>query len=219
MSINSSGRPVLDRATILPDRNRQPGSEDKIVAGIFAAVMERRLPPGTKLPERAVCEAFGVSRARIRRTLLMLAEREIVELRSNRGAFIACPSPNEARDVFEARRTIEATVVRNAVQRITHVKVSALRDHVEMEIAAGTAGNRHEAIRLSGQFHVKLAQFANNPVFVRFVEELVARTSLIIGLFGSPRIFVLFGRRTSRANRSYLETGCRAGHEADDVSP
>ena len=46
----------------------------------------------------------------------------------------------------------------------------------------------YEAIRLSGRFHVKLAEFGGSPVLTRFVEELVARSSLIIGLFGSNRI-------------------------------
>lgn len=163
-------------------------SEQQIVDRIFVAVTEHRLPAGTKLPEIALCEAFAVGRARVRRALLMLAERGIVELHSNRGAFIASPSPEEARDVFQARRAIEPTIVANAVERITDGQVAALVRHVDRELAASRRARRHEAIRLSGQFHVKLAQFAGNAVLTRFLGELVARSSLIIGLFGSPRI-------------------------------
>lgn len=170
------------------DGNRHPASEREIIERIFSAVMGHRLPPGTKLSEIALCETFGASRARIRRALLMLAEREIVKLHSNRGAFVASPSPGEARDVFQARRAVEPTIVHGAVQRIEAAQIAALRAFAGREVAALAQGKMHEAIRLSGQFHVALAEFAGNPVLARFVEKLVARTSLIIGLFGSPGI-------------------------------
>jgi DNA-binding GntR family transcriptional regulator len=39
-------------------------------------------------------------------------------------------------------------------------------------------------IRLSGEFHVRLAAATGNAVVIRIVRELVTRTSLISGLFG-----------------------------------
>jgi len=162
--------------------------EQGIVDRIVSAVMEHRLPPGTKLPERALCDAFGASRARVRRALLMLAGRGVVVLHSNRGAFVARPSPEEARNVFAARAAVEPSIVRSVVTRILDGEVDELRDNVAREAGAATAGRRHEAIRLSGSFHIRLAELGGNPVLTRFVEELVARTSLTIGLFGSPQI-------------------------------
>ena len=83
---------------------------------IHDAVIEQRLPPGTKLSEAALCEAFGVGRAKVRRAS-GVAGREIVELHANRGAFVARPTAQEARDVFDARRTIEPGIVRQAAAR------------------------------------------------------------------------------------------------------
>ncbi len=123
----------------------------------------------------------------MRRGLLVLAQRGIVDLHSNRGAFIASPSPEMARNVFEARRTIEVAVVANAIDRLNPAHVAALRALTLRAAAMRRSENRHEAIRLSGELHVRLAEFAGNPVLLRFVEELVAQTSLIIGLFGSQR--------------------------------
>ena len=54
------------------------------------------------------------------------------------------------------------------------------------EVQAHEAGNRREAIRLSGQFHVALAQVADNAVMLRIVKDLVTRSSLIIGMYGDP---------------------------------
>ena len=169
-----------------PDKDAGQPDEQSIVERIFEAVIDQRLPPGTKLSESALCEAFGVGRMRIRRSLLLLASREIVDLHSNRGAYVSSPTPAQAREVFEARRSIEPNVTRFAVERATDEDIRELRDHLEQEAAAHRDGNRQQAIRLSGQFHVKVARIAGNAIMARMVKELVTRTSLIIGMFGAP---------------------------------
>ena len=164
-------------------------SESAIVEHIYAAVMDQRLPPGTKLSEKALCERFGVSRMRIRRVLLLLAAQEIVKLHSNRGAFVSSPSAQEARHIFQARRAIEPAVMQAVIERISAADIDALLNHVAQENCALVENDRQKSIHLSGHFHVKLAQIGNNPVLTQIIQGLVTRTSLIIGLFGdnSPR--------------------------------
>lgn len=168
-----------------PARRDRGQSEDAIVERIFEAVIEQRLPPGTKLSESALCEAFGVGRMRIRRSLLLLASRDIVDLQSNRGAYVSSPTPEQAREVFEARRSIEPNVARLAVERAAAPDIEALAQHLRQESLAHADGDRRRAIRLSGAFHVKLAEIAGNAIMLRMVKELVTRTSLIIGMFGA----------------------------------
>lgn len=163
-------------------------AEEDIVERIFEAVVEQRLPAGTKLSESALCEAFGVGRMRIRRSLLLLASREVVELQANRGAFVASPSAKQAREVFEARLTLEPTIARLAVERASDADIAQLSAHLKKEHEAHHHESRNEAIRLSGQFHILLAQIAANAVMLRMIKELVTRTSLIIGIFGAPSV-------------------------------
>jgi DNA-binding GntR family transcriptional regulator len=158
--------------------------EQAIVDRITAAVMEQRLPHGTKLTETALCQVFGVGRLRVQRALLLLANQDIVVLYSHRGAFIASPGQDEARDVFEARHAIEPDIVRLAVERATDHDIAGLEEHLRLERIARAEPTRRDAIRLSGEFHVRLAEATRNRVLTRLTRELVARTSLIIGLFG-----------------------------------
>lgn len=160
--------------------------EEDIVDRIYEAVIDQRLPPGTKLSESALCDAFGVGRMRIRRSLLLLASREIVDLQSNRGAYVSSPTPEQAREVFEARCLVEPNVARLAVERARPQDIKDLKRHLDLEGTAHREGNRREVIRLSGLFHVKLAAVAGNASMARMVKELVTRTSLIIGMFGAP---------------------------------
>ena len=160
-------------------------SEEEIVERVFDAVIEQRLAPGTKLSEAAMCEAFGVGRMRVRRSLLLLASREVVDLHANRGAFIASPDAEQARQVFEARRAVEPALARLAAQRATPTDIGMLSGHIHAEAGARMTGRRHDAIRLSGQFHLLLAQVSGNPILSRLLKELVTRTSLIIAIFGT----------------------------------
>ncbi len=160
-------------------------SEQQIVERIYAAVMEQRLPPRTRLTESMLCESFGVGRMRVRRALLLLASQGIVDLHSNKGAAVASPGRKEARDVFEARLALEPSIVRQVANRARPADLDALARHIAMEAASRNRRNRRDAIRLSGEFHLRLAETTGNAVLARMLRELVTRSSLIIGLFGT----------------------------------
>nr|WP_281502629.1 GntR family transcriptional regulator [Aliiroseovarius sp. F47248L] len=156
-----------------------------IVERIYRAVMEQRLAPNTKLSEARLCEAFGVGRMRVRRALLLLSSQGIIHLHSNRGAYVACPDKSEANDVFAARMLIEPPLVRQLAHSSGDIDLALLTDHIALEDAARQKNERTEIIRLSGEFHTKLAQATGNKFISRMMRELVTRTSLIVGLFGS----------------------------------
>ena len=159
--------------------------ENFIVERIYKAVMEQRLAPNTKLSEARLCETFGVGRMRVRRALLLLSSQGIIKLQSNRGAYVACPDKSEANDVFAARMLIEPPLVRQLAQNSGDIDLKLLIDHIALEDAARQKKERTEIIRLSGEFHTKLAQATRNKFIFRMMRELVTRTSLIVGLFGS----------------------------------
>jgi len=166
--------------------SREP-DENLIVERIFTAVMEQRLAPRTKLSESRLCETFGVGRMRVRRALLLLSSQGIVDLHSNRGAYVACPDKAEANDVFAARMLIEPPLVRQLAQNPGKVNLALLTDHIALEDAARAKTERTEIIRLSGEFHTKLAKATGNKFISRMMRKLVTRTSLIVGLFGSSK--------------------------------
>lgn len=125
------------------------GTQDDIVyAHIFEAILEQRLAPGTKLSEEALGEIFGVSRTIIRRALSRLAHESVVLLRPNRGAVVASPSVEEARQVFMARRLVERAITELAVQHATAEQLAELRQMVNDERDSFSRGDRGAGIRL-----------------------------------------------------------------------
>ena len=177
MSINLQPN-SQDETTISSDTD-----EDLIVERIYKAVMEQRLAPNTKLSEARLCETFGVGRMRVRRALLLLSSQGIIDLQSNRGAYVACPDKAEANDVFAARMLIEPPLVRQLAQDPNEVSLALLTNHIALEDAARKDNARTEIIRLSGEFHTKLAKATGNKCISKtfvIVDKTYICTSMIV---------------------------------------
>lgn len=159
--------------------------ETIIVDSILDAIADQRLRAGTKLGEQALSDLFACNRAQVRRALATLTAYQVVYHLPNRGAYVATPTPQDARNIFQARRAIETVICRNAVREATDDDIIALRAHLAEEDAAKGRDNRPAAVRLSRGFHVLLGRIGRNPVLARYLEELTMRSSLIIGLYAS----------------------------------
>jgi DNA-binding GntR family transcriptional regulator len=161
-------------------------AEERIYRKIFEGVMGQRLAPGTKLPEAGLSELFGTSRASVRTALQRLAHDHIVQLRPNRSAIVAVPTAEETRQIFEARRALEAALVRLAVERATTADLQFLRQQLRDEHAAMHRFDQPAWARLASAFHLKLAGLARNPILERYLNEMVSRCSLIVALYEPP---------------------------------
>lgn len=166
-----------------PDIETDEIPEQVIINSITAAVSEQRLPAGTKLGEQMLSKLFNCNRANVRRALSTLATMHVVQLQPNRGAFVSTPSPKEASDVFEARRTIERIIAHKVVENACLRDIKELRATIAAEADAHAQGDKPAELRLSRKFHMQLAIIADNEVLEKFLSELTLRTTLIIGLY------------------------------------
>ncbi|MEI3854708.1 MULTISPECIES: GntR family transcriptional regulator [unclassified Ensifer] len=148
------------------------------------AILDQALSPGSKLPEDSIGERLGVSRTLVREALVRLSEEGLVELRPNRGAVVARPTLEEGRNLFLTRMALERLVVETLSGKLTNEQIGILSSHIAAEEAAKK--ERAPSIRLAGEFHTLLAQMTNNASLIRYVNELVARSSLILALYGRP---------------------------------
>lgn len=161
-------------------------SEATIYQTIHSAIAEHRLPAGTRLVEDQLARTFGVSRARIRSVLQSLARDRMVTLHRNRGAFVTYPSVAEAREVFQARRLIESALIREAAKSVSPRGLARLAQHVEHERQANMAGDRRAEIKLSGDFHLLVAEIVGNATLTGYLAELIARSSLVVAVYERP---------------------------------
>ena len=130
-----------------------------IVDALTKAIVDHRLQPGSKLAEQKLADHFGVSRTLVRQALFQLSQNRLIRLEPARGAFVAAPAVDEARQVFAVRRMLEAEMTREFVRSVTPAKIKALKEHVALEKAAVVGRGRSRGrTELLGDFHVRMAE-------------------------------------------------------------
>lgn len=182
----------------------------QIYQTIFDSVMGQRLTPGTKLPESALCELFNVGRTVVQKALHKLAHDHIVELRPNRGAIVCMPTPEETRQIFEARRSLESAILALAVKHATKSDLNKLRRQLTKEHAAMHNYAQIDWARLATAFHMRVAELSRNPILQRYLSELLSRCSLIVALH-EPSGFAACEHDEHTRIVDYIEQGDTAG--------
>lgn len=154
--------------------------EQAIFEILTAALLAGKLAPGLRLGEQNLADLFAVTRERVRKVLHRLGHQRLIELRPNRGAFVAEPGLREARQVYEARRILETGVVFHLSSTITQVQIAEVKEALKLERIASDTNEHAEAVRLSGLFHVRLAEMTGNEFIIRQMHELVSRTAMLV---------------------------------------
>ncbi|MES2959034.1 MAG: GntR family transcriptional regulator [Pseudomonadota bacterium] len=183
-AVPARSRPRRPRSASAPERSTA-GATQRIVESITAAIVERRLAPGTKLAEQKIADIFQVSRTLVRQALNQLSRDRLVTLEPARGAFVAMPSVEEARQVFELRAMIEAALVRQLAARISDAQIVQLRSHLRDEREAVARTDVPGRTRLLADFHVVLARLLGNEVLAELLADLLSRSSLISLMYQS----------------------------------
>ena len=161
-----------------------------IVSALTQSIVSHKLKPGTKLAEQTVANQFGVSRTLVRQALFQLSQHRLIRMEPARGAYVASPSEDEARQVFAVRRMLELEMVRAFVRQVTPRQIKALQAHTRAEKAAlrrDDANARAERTELLRDFHVRMAELMGNQVLAEMLSALISRCSLITLMYQSTR--------------------------------
>ncbi len=160
--------------------------DENVYGRVFDAILEQRLVSGTRLNEEELAQIFSVSRTVIRKALVRLTHDGIVESRQNRGSSLITVSPEEAREILEARRLTESVLVRLACEKNTPAQIAELYNLILEEEKAVEAGNHGKSLRISGEFHFKISEIASNKPLAEFTRKLISKVSLVISQFEKP---------------------------------
>lgn len=164
-----------------------PNSSDELIyAEILEAILGQRLQPGTKLKEDDISQIFKASRTSVRRALLRLSLGGIVDIKHNKGAAVSSPSPKQAKEIIQARRLIEPEIICEVIQHCTENDMASLRALIKAEQERFENANRSSGLRISGDFHIRLAEISGNQTLAEIIRRLVPQTSLVIALYEKP---------------------------------
>jgi DNA-binding GntR family transcriptional regulator len=153
---------------------------DDLYSRVFNAILEQRIHSTSRFTEESLAQMFGARRIDIRGVLTQLSLQQVIVLRANHRPRVAELNAEQTRQALHARRLTELMLVRLACQRPCPLALERLRVLVDSERQCTERGR---AIRLSGEFHLQLAEMAGNAPLAHFLGCLVPLTSLAIAQF------------------------------------
>lgn len=148
---------------------------EEVVNGLRELLLEGKIPPGARIPERDLCAKFQVSRTPLREALKVLAAEGLVVLLPNRGSRAAKLTAKDMQDLFEVCQGLEALAGELACERITDEQVGEI-GRVDSEMTQHYRdGDLSRYYRSNRQIHEAIVQAARNPVLSALYESVTAR--------------------------------------------
>lgn len=148
---------------------------DEAVSRIREMIIEGDLVPGTKIPERQLCETFGISRTPLREALKVLASEGLVVLLPNRGAQVARLTRKDIQDMFGVMGALEGLAGELACQKITDAEIAEVRAlHYEM-LAHYARRELQPYFTMNQAIHEAIIRAADNPILSTMYSSLAGR--------------------------------------------
>jgi DNA-binding GntR family transcriptional regulator len=148
---------------------------DALTPGLREMILDGELKPGDKIPERQLCERFGVSRTPLREALKVLAAEGLIVLLPQRGAIVAEISEDEIAELFPIMAALEALAGELVCERATDAdiaRVEALHAQMMKAYAAGHEGNY---LRLNRLVHEAFFTIAGNETLAAMYQQILTR--------------------------------------------
>ena len=147
------------------------GVASKLRELIFDGVLEGE----SRIPEKVLCERFGISRTPLREALKVLAREGLICLLPNRGARVNKITPQDIDEVFPVMGALEAVAGEVSCQKISDEGIAEIRAfHYQMALHH-TRGERLEYFQLNQLIHEKILEAAENPTLTQVYKGLSGR--------------------------------------------
>ena len=120
------------------------------------------LSEGARIPERELCELFGVSRTPMREALKVLASEGLVDLLPNRGARVRTLTEQDIREFFDLMAGLEALAGRLACEFITDDEIAEIERLHHAMYAAYLRKESDGYYQANHMIHTKIVQASRN---------------------------------------------------------
>lgn len=153
----------------------RPSLHSELLERLRDLIVQGELPQGTKIPERELCERYGVSRTPMREALKVLAVDGLVWLEPNRGAWVSKVTLEELEEVFPVMGALEALSGELACEHITDAQIEAIRNMHNQMLKYYKARDLSNYFQVNQGIHEAILEAANNSELTAMYSSLAAR--------------------------------------------
>jgi DNA-binding GntR family transcriptional regulator len=145
---------------------------DEVLTKLRDYIVENNFPNAARVPERELCEQFGISRTPLREALKVLAAEGLVELLPNRGARIRDLKGEELRELFDVMGGLESLAGRLACENITEAQVAEITDLHHKMYASYLHRDLHSYFEYNQKIHELILTAAANSKLTQAYRSL-----------------------------------------------
>lgn len=147
----------------------------ELVDRLHLLIVSGELAPGSKVPEKTLCDRFGVSRTPLREALKVMAAEGLVRLEPNRGAWVTLVTVDEVDEVFPVLGALEALAGELACRNFTDDEVAAIEAlHQQME-QSYESRDLDAYFAINQQIHGAILAAARNDTLTASCQALAVR--------------------------------------------
>ncbi len=165
-------------------RMRGSGTQS-VYATLRQEILAMTLSPGSPLDEVRLSERFGMSRTPIREALLRLSAEGLVTTLPNRNTIVATIEFATLPTYFDALTLMYRVTTRGAAQSRNAGAMDAVRIRQKEFADAVEARDAYAMIEANREFHVAIAEMAENSYYTAFFARLLDEGRRILRLYYS----------------------------------
>jgi DNA-binding GntR family transcriptional regulator len=174
-TIPESGVPIAKIADNGGHDRPETSLHGEILSRLRDHVVEGNIPDGGRVPERQLCELFGISRTPLREALKVLAAEGLIELLPNRGARVRRLGKRDLEELFDVIGGLESLAGRLACETITDEEITEIeRLHYEM-YGYYLHRDMHNYFLINQRIHERIVAAARNETLRSTYANLAGR--------------------------------------------
>lgn len=147
----------------------------ELVDRLQTLIINAELEPGSKVPEKLLCDQFGVSRTPLREALKVLASDGLVRLEPNRGAWVTQVTIAEVQEVFPVLGALEALSGELACKHMTDEEIDEVRVLHDQMMESYAARDLDAYFSVNQQIHRAILLAARNTTLTLSCQALSLR--------------------------------------------
>lgn len=105
--------------------------KDQVAVTVAERIVERRIPPGARVPEQQIADEFGISKAPVSEALLQLEHIGLIESSSRRSAFVTRIGIEDFNELMEYRAPLTRVYLAHFFDRHGAADRKFIREHLQ----------------------------------------------------------------------------------------
>jgi len=175
---------ALDAASDLPMFESVESTDlvGLVEAQLTRAIVEGRLPPGSRIVEADIARRMGISRAPVREAARRLERQGVLVSRPRHGFAVRTISVQEIDDLYEVRLSLELTSIELACRKADDAGLARVQALLDTMVRGAGTQPRHERIASDLALHTMICELSGNAHLLRIFLNTQTEMRMVIAL-------------------------------------